>query len=177
MVFFLPTAELVDGRGPARRAGLRPGRVLGPLLDGDGRPAPLPEPALAFGVREGHEAIVPLRYGRPIKGIMGPSTRARPRGRGQGLAVLGGLGAPPAAATAAAKATRSWYHRLCRLRCWRAARAPGLGPTFMRRRRHFPAPAGGISPPHPGRLSSRSTDDPGGRALGQPPPAGSREPR
>ena len=86
----MPTAELVDGRGPARRAGLRPGRVLGPLLDGDGRPAPLPEPALAFGVREGHEAIVPLRYGRPIKGIMGPSTRARaarprpgPRGPGR----------------------------------------------------------------------------------------------
>ena len=62
LVLGLQGAELGHGRGPARRAGLRPGRrALRPLLDGDGRPAALPEPALAFGVREGHAAIVALR--------------------------------------------------------------------------------------------------------------------
>ena len=52
LVLGLQLAELGHGRGPARRAGLRPRRALRPLLDGDGRPAALPEPVLAFGVRE-----------------------------------------------------------------------------------------------------------------------------
>ena len=61
LVLGLQLAELGHGRGPPLRPRRRPGRPRPRrLLDGDAGVAPLAEAALAFGVREGHAAIVAL---------------------------------------------------------------------------------------------------------------------
>ena len=63
LVFGLEGAELADGVGPLLRprpAVLRRRPRDLDRADGLAGGAALPEPALAFGVREGHEAIVPL---------------------------------------------------------------------------------------------------------------------
>ena len=83
LVFGLQGAQLLDGRGPAGRAGLRPRRCS--LLDGDGRSSALAVSALAFRVGQTHEPIVSVTVTYPIKGVMGPSRRRSSDGVQRGL--------------------------------------------------------------------------------------------